>query len=135
MWENGYKKFGTSFERLQEKVLDFLSENSFDRVLLTRFEDCAACPSEGYFPELLNALSRVHEYGYGWPAEALEDMPDRFCVGGNHSEAVLIDDWMLPLKNAQVTIAGAFDGECIEDLEIALNHLGVDFEREESLIV
>lgn len=134
-WSEGYKKFGTSFERLQEKVVDFLRGSVFDKVILTRFEDMDICTSEGYSFEFADLISDVREYGYGWPAEALLDMPDRFCAGGSHSEAVLIDDWMLPLKRATVTIAGAFDGECIEDLEIALRHLGVNFSREESLIV
>jgi hypothetical protein len=136
MWRDGYKRCGTTFERLQEKVVDFLQENVFDKIILTRFEDTDICTSEGYSFEFADKVNDVRDYGYGWPAEALEDAPDRFCLGGNHSEAVLIDDWMLPLKKAaRVVIAGAFDGECIEDLEIALAHLGIDFEREESLII
>lgn len=135
MWSEGYEKFGTTFERLQEKFIDFLSENSFDRVILTRFEDWGASVAEGYFPELLEHINVFHPYAYGWDNECAENDPERFCEGGSHSEAVLIDDWMLPLKRAAVTISGAFDGECIEDLEIALRHVGVNFTREESLIV
>lgn len=135
MWAQALKRFDTSFEALQEKILDFLAENVFDKIILTRFEDWKACPSEGYFPELLDKVSNVHEYAYGWEREELEAHPDLFCEGGTHSGAVLLADWMIPLKRADVTIAGAFDGECIEDLEIALTHLGVKFGREESLIV
>lgn len=135
MWSAALQRFGTSFERLQEKILDFLENNVFDKIILTRFEDWKACPSEGYYPELLERVSNVHDYAYGWEKSELENNPDLFCEGGTHSEAVYLADWMLPLKRAQVTIAGAFDGECIEDLEIALRYLGVNFQREESLIV
>ena len=38
--------------------------------------------------------------------------------------------WLEP-----VHLAGAFDGECIEDMEIALGHLDVDFTRLEEFIV
>ena len=34
-----------------------------------------------------------------------------------------------------VYLAGAFDGECIEDMEIALNALKIKFHRVEDLIV
>lgn len=135
MWENGYQKFGLTFERLQEKFLDFLSENVFDKIILTRFEEWGACPSEGYFPELLERINTFHSYAYGWEREEMEENPEMFCEGGNHSGAVLIEDWMRRLVSCDVTISGAFDGECVEDLEIALRHVGVDFKREESLIV
>jgi hypothetical protein len=135
MWAAALKKFGTSFDALQEKILDFLAENSFDKIILTRFEDWKACPSEGYYPELLEMVSCVHDYAYGWEKNQLEENPELFCEGGSHSEAVLLADWMRPLKRDAVTIAGAFDNECIEDLEIALRFLGVEFQREESLIV
>jgi hypothetical protein len=135
-WSDGYRKFGTSFERLQEKFLDFLAENVFDKIILTRFEEFGADVSEGYSPEFLAQVTDFHSYAYGWDNECAEQDPSRFVDGGNHSEKVLVDDWMLPLKRAaSVTISGAFDGECVEDLEIALRAIGIDFSREESLIV
>lgn len=135
-WENGYRKFGTSFEELQEKFLRHLRAARYDKVILTRFEDFAL--GDDYFPELAEKISVVHEYGYGWPAEALtEKMADgySFAPGGTHSEAVMLTPWMRELQGAQVRIAGAFDGECVEDLEIALRAVGVAFKRLEKLIV
>lgn len=48
---------------------------------------------------------------------------------------VLIADWMKKLPSKNVFISGAFDGECIEDLEIALDFLDIDYTRIEKLIV
>ncbi len=136
MWGSGYSRFGTTFDELQERFLEYLEENEYDKIILTRFEDWTAEPAHGYFPELLEKISAVHDYAYGWEAEERENDPERFCEGGSHSGAVLIDDWMIPLKKAaQVHISGAFDGECIEDLEIALRHLEINFKRIEKLIV
>ncbi len=134
-WESGYCGFGLSFERLQEKFVEFLQENSFDRIILTRFEDWKATPEDGYFPEFLEFISEVRDYAYGWDKECTKGNEERFCVGGTHSDFVLIDDWMLKLRGCDVTISGAFDGECVEDLEIALSHLGIEYKREENLII
>ena len=67
-------------------------------------------------------------YAYGWDSEIVEDIEDyeeaneMFVEGGQHSEYVLIEDWMHELKGNDVQLCGCFDGECIEDMEIALSH-------------
>lgn len=55
--------------------------------------------------------------------------------GGTHSEIILIEEWMQELPKENVFICGAFDGECIEDLEYALDFLEVKYERIEDLII
>ena len=136
IWQKGYGGFGESFESLQEKFLAYLSENSFQRVILTRFEDWRACSSEGYFSELLDLISEVRDYAYGWEAEMFQDESD-YCEGGTHSEVVYLPEWLKQLKKrgAQVTLTGAFEGECIEDMEIALSHLEIPFTKARSLIL
>ncbi len=86
-------------------------------------------------PELAEKITNVYDYAYGWEKDQLTEYPEMFTEGGNHSGAVLLADWMRPLKGCQVRIAGAFDGECIEDLEIALRALEVKFTRIEKLII
>lgn len=136
MWEEGYNRIGrTTFEELQERFAQFLAENEFDRVILTRFEDYTAGPEDGYFEEFLQHVSEVRDYAYGWDKDCIEGNEERFCEGGTHSQYVLLDDWMLRLKGCDVTISGAFDGECVEDLEVALTHLEIPFRREQSLII
>lgn len=131
-WETGYKSFGTCFQNLLWKFAHHLETNQYDQIILTRFEDHTICPEE--YEPIYYWINQVHAYSYGWEAEELEEYPDRFCEGGNHSEAVLIEDWMKELTG-EVYISGAFDGECVEDLEIALRHCGINFKRIEELIV
>ena len=57
----------------------------------------------------------------------------KWTLGGNHSEVVIVPEWMENLKG-EVFICGAFDGECIEDLEIALKGANKEFKRVEHLI-
>lgn len=131
IWETGYKKFGTSFDELVEKFHEHLSRETYDLVILTRFEDFQL--GDDYW-QIAQYIDRVETYAYGWEKQEMLDNPDRFCEGGSHSEAVLIEDWM-QLSGEDVYISGAFDGECIEDLEIALRHCQVKFSRIEDLIV
>jgi hypothetical protein len=136
MWETGYKRAGTSFYRMCEKVIDHLNDHRYKRIILTRFED-SKLDQQHYEAGLANVGMQidVYEYGYGWDAAQIVDYPDDFIEGGSHSEAVMIADWMRDLPKAGVYLAGAFDGECIEDMEIALRSLKVKFTRIEDLIV
>lgn len=137
-WDAGLRKFGTNFEELACKVIEHLEEFSYDRVILTRFED-GRLDDEHHQVGLSEYVDQVHDYGYGWEMSMVEDgcFPDsqEWVEGGSHSEIVLIDDWMKELKNDEVDLCGAFDGECIEDMEIALEGAGVAFNRINSLIV
>lgn len=131
MWGASYKKIGgISYADLVEKFAEHLESESYDRVILTRFEGDTL--EEEHWP-IAEHISEVHEYAYGWSSEDLAEYPDKFCEGGNHSEAVLIEDWMR--LSGEVFISGAFDGECIEDLEIALEYCGTKFQRINSLII
>jgi hypothetical protein len=134
MWETAYKKFGTSFDELCEKVIEHLQEHDYKRIILTRFEDMKLDVRHLQWG-FENLRIDCYEYGYGWDAAQIVDSPDDFVDGGSHSEAVMISDWMRRLPKSGVYLAGAFDGECIEDMEIALRSLSVKFTRVEDLIV
>jgi len=152
MWENGYKDHGTSFEILKEEFTFHLEENHYDKVILTRFEDFDISYSE--YDQLVDYVDQVQVYDYGWCLDMLdvEDLDDLqrlskypevyqaedcslWTSGGNHSEIVWVAEWMLELVDKEVYISGAFDGECVEDLEIALEALGVKYRRLNELIV
>lgn len=132
-WEDGYQNYAlpaTTFEEFAQKVAEYITENSFSRIILTRFDEWKLTDEYwmwDFYPE-------VHAYSYGWEADMFE-RDDMYCEGGNHSKVVYIAEWMHTLPKTDVYIAGCFDGKCIEDLEIALDHLDIDYQRIEELIV
>lgn len=131
MWNDSLLNYNTSIDEMIEDIKNHLDENNYDKVILNRFEDFEI--SEEHFP-IANYINDINSYGYGWTADMFSNS-SQYCEGGSHSEVVEIDDWMHDLKGNKVDICGAFDGECIEDLEIALNHLDIKFKRIEHLIV
>jgi hypothetical protein len=156
MWNEGYKTHNTNFEELLEKFYNYLTENIFDRVILTRFEDhklddsyCFYSTENDEYVELSNFINKVHTYDYGWCKDSVFDgeLPEQnqdgfyvnewgnvYCDGGMHSEIVWIPEWMKDLKG-DIFISGAFDGECIDDLETALSALNKTFYRINELII
>lgn len=156
MWNEGYLKQNTSFEELLEKFYWFLKENTFDRIILTRFEEyklggdyCFYSEVDGEYHNLGEFVETVKTYDYGWDKDSIFDgeLPEPnlngfyeneygnlYCDGGSHSEIVWIPDWMFNLQG-EVFISGAFDNECIEDLEMALSGASKKFTRIEELIV
>lgn len=132
MWEAGYQKAGTSFAELVQRFCAHIEDSEYDKVILTRFEDNRL--QEPEYDSLRHLIDQVEVYGYGWTQDQVDESNAHcFCDGGMHSDLVLLEDWMR--LDGKVFISGAFDFECIEDLEIALEHLGVDFERIEWLII
>lgn len=135
-WNESYKRYGTSFSKEAAKVVDHIDENDYDLVILTRFEQ-DELGEEHLWHGLDSLVDKVYAYGYSWERDMIPDFPhnQKWCDGGYHSEIVLIEDWMEELKGHEVDLCGAFDGQCIEDMEFALSHVGVEFNRIEELIV
>lgn len=131
-WDEALQRVGNkTIEQVIDDIADHFEETSYDRVILTRFEDWEL---EHVHAPIAHHIDTVEPYAYGWSADMFDD-ESRYCEGGNHSEVVEIADWMHDLVDDDVYIAGAFDGECIEDLEIALSHLQCDYHRVDHLIV
>lgn len=138
-FQEGLRKFGTSFEELAEKVVDYLEHEQFDRVILVRWEDFRIGP-EHELHGLSRYIDQVESYAWGWEREEMKmQYPDGegsvWAEGCPHSEVVMLDDWMKALKGKDVTLTGAFEHECIDTVSTALGHCGVEFKREEGLIV
>lgn len=139
MWEHGYRKSGTCFEFLCLGVVDHLNWYKYDRVILTRFED-DSLEDEHHYSGLSQYVDSVKIYGYGWGQEDIYNHvfsggdPTDFIEGGSHSPYVYIADWMKKLYG-DIDICGAFEYECLEDLQIALDYLGLQYNKIHSLIV
>lgn len=135
MWNDGLERYGTSFEIELEKVLEHLNEVDYDKVIVTNFEAGFDLEDSQYPLKAFNPV--IYDYCYGWEREQVEDYGyienKDYCEGGMHSEVVLIDGWMHDLQG-EIFICGAFDGECIEDLEIALEGANKPFNRLNHLI-
>lgn len=139
MWEEGLKKFDTSFEAEAEKIRHYINHNDFDEVVLVRFEEFEL-GDEHYQAGLHDLINRVETYSFGWVREETEERdPDgegvRWADGCSHSEVVMLDDWIKDLKGHDVTLTGAFENECIATVEAAMDNCDVEYEREEGLIV
>ena len=140
IWDSAMQEhFGTSFHEQAGNIVNHLEFNDYDKVILTRFEDCKL-GEEHYESGISQYVDDVREYAYGWQLSDYEEhYPDEkgvsWCDGGSHSEVVLLEDWVKDLSGDEVHIVGAFEGECIEDLEVALNFLNVDYKKIPGLIV
>lgn len=137
MWESGHAQFGDTFESLSERFVDHLLENEYDNVILTQFEHWEP-QNEHVLTGIAQFVNQWEEYSYGWHLDSFGDYAEPgidFCKGGYHSEAVALDPWLKNLKGSEVYISGAFDGECIDDLETALEFLKIPYHRIEDLIL
>lgn len=131
IWESSYIKIGgITYEELVWKFREHLESENYDRVILTRFEENTLEPEHCIIEEFID---EVYDYAYGWPDDETTQ-GDNFCEGGSHSERVLLEEWMKNLKG-EIYISGAFNGECLEDLEIALQHLKIGYTRVSTLII
>ena len=136
MWDNPLQNRGTSFYEELQKVCEHLSENSYDLVIVTNFEAGFDLDKEQWSLNMFNP--QVEDYMYSWEKEEVEQWPGYkegidYCQGGTHSEVVLTPEWLRNL-NGVIHLCGAFDGECIEDMEYALEGAGKKYKRIEHLI-
>lgn len=136
----------------------------YDRVILTQynykgFNGNNPLSDDWEYAPLLDKIDSVHEYGYGWEinsfcddAEEKEEFEQKLdeegyvqqsgfkvIVGGAHSSLVVIDNWMEELARYKDTLeldlCGAFEFECIEDMQICLDYLGISYKKIYELIV
>lgn len=134
MWLPSYPAFGVGIKDYCEELCKYLHSKSFDRVILTRLEDTSL---EDFHHEsgIAEYVHQVREYAYGWELSNVDDNnAHEFAPGGQHSEVVWVPEWIKKLPK-EVHLCGAFDGSCIEDMEIALTSCGKKVIRVEHLIV
>jgi hypothetical protein len=136
-WEDSLKRFQTCFKDFQNRIIKHIKRSVYDEIIITRFEDYKIKPGEydDFFFNLENL--KFYDYSYGWETYQKDEDPDNFVEGGAHSEVVLIPDWLrnLSLNRKNVHLCGAFEGECIEDMEIALKAVAIKYKKLKNLIV
>lgn len=160
IWNEGMKRYGTNIYRMCEKVTCHILENDYDAVIITQFEfNRTDMAHDCYFPifaaiEEKGISIEWHDYAYGWELDSFnfedvdaareklkngeviqDEYGTKLAQGGTHSEVVLLEDWIENLKSHEVFLCGAFDGECIEDIQLTFEACGVDYKRLSSLII
>lgn len=141
-WEEGLNKYGTSFEKEHLAIIDHIlfSGENYDKVITTSFKDIS--------PEGIDLLIEVcnhksiefeHQcYGYGMIRDEhsidtypIEELNDTWCFGNRNydtEEDVLdIHDWMKDLKGSEVNLVGAFEGECLNDMETIFDSININY--------
>jgi hypothetical protein len=147
MWDSGLQRQGSSFEEMKYSLIEHLEDNYYDKVIFTMFEDYQRMD---YHEGLYGNMDFI-EYGYGWEPEQFEDaeyLDERYYSENDSilipvSNAYYCERWALindevrewlPSKTDNVFICGAFEGECLADLESVLDHCNIEYSRINELI-
>lgn len=147
-WESPLRVMGYELDELIDQFFELIEASDFDQVILTMYDDWNL--EECHMP-IAHMINEVYTYSYGLFWDCVRDHNEGlfrnnkyymlygrdFCVGGDHSEVVDLPEWLHELRrqNCHVWLTGAFDGQCIEDISIAMDFLGIDYTRIEDLIV
>jgi hypothetical protein len=158
-WENSLNGYcSVSTDVYLKRLIRHLRSANYSSVILTRFEEDRWSRYitdslyehelwEELLAEFIQLRTKVHIYGYGWDMEmfdglnSIDQLPFTLndvdiIIGGNqHSQVVLVPEWIQRLKGTPVKICGMFDGECVLDLETALDSQNISYKRLEHLIV
>jgi hypothetical protein len=147
-WGDGLAKFSMDMEKMSDQIIDFLSEKRTDinNIIITRFEGVDYEPEHSKIREYAKEHDidiRIEEYAYSY-------YPDNFSEkqlktletvkptrdNSDHDNILPVDDWQKELKtHNSVALAGAFEGECVQDMEDILLHVRGDFDKIDELVV
>jgi hypothetical protein len=158
LWDESLKRYDTSFDEEVERLSDFIKHSGveIDNIIVTSFENSEW--DEGHSPliktaEDLNIPIRLETYGYGMQRvlsdeSSMEIYPDdkeniTWCYGerdhherdGEEQDVLDIEEWMGELKGREVILVGAFEGECLNDMETILDNQDIIFHKVEELCV
>lgn len=150
-WSDAMDDMGVDYEEYLQRLFDHIQESNYSHIINTRFEDISTCGSlhsvGDEYATLGNLVNMVYDYGYGWDLDESGEKYTQdgeeyrtehgtvFVDGGNHSTHVLIPEWIDNHISDEIDLVGAFDGECLEDMEIVLRHKGIKYNKIKSLIV
>ena len=145
-WNHSLKEFDTNFEKELLKVMNYLEHEEFNKVLITRFME----NKEGdchlpliNFCNSKNIRIEFKEYGYGFRNDNNEykkkDYGKEWIYGNRqeHTEkdVLPIEEFQKELKNHEVYLGGAFENECLNDVESIMKHLEINYIKINELCV
>lgn len=153
MWEESLRQYDTSLEECVSNTIDYIlfSDQEIDEVIVTRFEGIDWDDEHAPLIDVCERLGipiKLEEYAYGFTRDIDEDglemYPDEnldqtWCFGDrdhhNESNILEIHPWHHELKNDHVILGGAFEGECLNDMEKILGTLQINVTKVDSLCI
>lgn len=145
-WNSSLKEFDTNFNKELLKVMNYLENEKIDKVLITRFTENKE--SDCHYPlisfcNFKNIRIEFKEYGYGFRNDNNEykkkDLGKDWIYGNReeHTEKDIlpIAEFQKELKNNEVYLGGAFENECLNDVETIMEHLNINYKKIQELCV
>ena len=131
IWKNGFKM---EEDEYIEAIVNHVSENEYDKVIITSFEG-------DYYPELKRISDSLEDWTYGWedpeeqPAwyEICKIDPNDIIRASGH-EFTYVYPWIKELVGCEVTLMGGAQYECLADLCDSLHHLSIPYTKVKELI-
>jgi hypothetical protein len=143
MWDEGYRRLGTSYESLIYKTAEHIKKGDYDKIILTQFKNLE--PEEMHSVLIDSAYEAgvdidFIEYGYGWTKEDFseEELTSGDLISGTryfHTEndVIPIYEFQKKLVGSVVSLCGAFKGECLLDAQTVLKHFKIKYKTIQSL--
>lgn len=144
---------GVHWEGYMEDVKFHLETVRYDFIRINLFEEWKRKPEHDYMLDGRYYGVSIGEYGYAWYVEGYPedggdlDLDDGEVVSDDYdnkymfvsrnngrSPWILIPEWLDEVRKGDLYIAGCFDHECMEDLELLLEYSDIEYTRIEELI-
>lgn len=147
-WSDGLAKFSLDMEKMSDQIIDFLSEKRTDinNIIITRFEGVDYEPEHTKLREYAKEHDiqiRIEEYAYSYYPDNFTDKQLKTLEtvkptrdNSDEDNILPVDNWQKELKeHNSVSLAGAFEGECVQDMEDILLHVRGDYNKIDELVV
>lgn len=114
-----------------DRIVEAIDGEEYDRV----FHFTSFVNDENPVDEIVNLMDRCIQWGWGYEPEVFSDEDkEREHVIASHGHDYTwvppeLREWASWLKEADVTLGGGCDGECLADMESVLHHLNIPYTR------
>lgn len=147
-WNDALQKFDLDMEKMSNQIIDYLSTKGehINNIVITKTKGVDVEPEHNKIMKyaLDNEIQiSIQEYGYSYYKENFTDdelKNEEFIIPTRDNKD---KDNILPIKEWQkelslhntVSIAGAFEGECIRDMEDIVLHTRGEYDKVKELVV
>lgn len=130
--EDGFRKF---FPRnMIDRLVSSLDAGEYDRVI----HFTSHITNEQPIYELDTLIDEEVEWGWGYEPEGFRKHDLPFVIRSSGHDWTYVPLWLRTAKawltEANITLGGGYDGECLADMESVLRHLDIPYKRELNFI-